>query len=167
MSEILIYGIGNPGRQDDSIGVMFARRMEDWATGNNLNIDIEYNFQLNIEDAARISNNKMVIFADASKENIENFCLTRIKPKAIDISLSHSVSPESVLFLCDELFHVMPNAYIVHIKGYEWEFGEPVTNKALKNIELALKEIQSAFQQGLTASEIILNLENIILPVNL
>jgi hydrogenase maturation protease len=167
MSEILVYGIGNPGRQDDSIGVMFARRMEDWATGNNLNIDIEYNFQLNIEDAARISIHKMVIFADASKENIENFCLTRIKPKASDTSLSHSVSPESVLFLCDELFNVMPDTYIVRIKGYEWEFGEPVTNKALNNLELAIKEIQSAFQQGLTVSEIILNLENIILPVNL
>jgi hydrogenase maturation protease len=167
MSDILIYGIGNPGRQDDSIGVTFARRFEDWSLLSSLNVDIEYNYQLNIEDAARISAHKMVIFVDASQENIENYCITRVKPKPSDAQLSHSVNPESVLFLCKELFKVLPSAYILHIKGYKWEFGEPVSEKALNNLELAFNELKMIIRQDLTVREVMSNIENIILPVNL
>ncbi len=167
MSDILIFGIGNPGRQDDSLGIAFARQMEDWVTNINLNIDIEYNYQLNVEDAARIADHKLVIFADASKENIDNFCLTHVIPKASNTVLSHSVNPESILFLCKELFNVQPDAYIVHIKGYDWEFGEPITPNALKNLELAIKELKTVLQQDLSLKDIILNLDNIILPVKL
>jgi hydrogenase maturation protease len=161
MSDILIYGIGNPGRQDDSLGVTFATRMEDWVTTNNLNIDIEYNYQLNIEDAARISLHKIVIFADASKENIENFVVSRVLPKASNNSLSHSVNPESILFLCKELFNCQPEVYMVHIKGYEWELGKPVTGMALKNLELAFKKIQDVFIQELSFKELIVNIDTI------
>jgi Ni,Fe-hydrogenase maturation factor len=161
MSDILIYGIGNPGRQDDSLGVTFATLMEDWVTTNNLNIDIEYNYQLNIEDAARISLHKIVIFADASKESIENFVVSRVFPKASNDSLSHSVNPESILFVCKELFTCQPDAFIVHIKGYEWEFGEPATVNALNNLELAFKEIQNILQKEFTIKELIANLDTI------
>jgi hydrogenase maturation protease len=167
MSDVLIYGIGNPGRQDDSLGVAFARQMEDWATNINLNIDIEYNYQLNVEDAARISDHKLVIFVDASKENIENFCLTRIIPKASNTVLSHLIDPESILFLCKELFNVQPEAYLLHIKGFEWEVGEPITDNALQNLKLAIKEIQDIMCQNLPLKEIVLNLDNIVLPVRL
>lgn len=163
MSGILIYGIGNPGRQDDSLGVAFATKFEEWATSINLSIDIDYNFQLSIEDAARISGHKLVIFVDASKEKIEDYCLTRIQPVPSSTATTHSISPESILFLCKELFDLQPAAFIVHIKGYEWEFGEPLTEKAQNNLAKAIEKMKNILQQDLPIEEIIKNLDNIVL----
>jgi Ni,Fe-hydrogenase maturation factor len=164
MRDILIYGIGNPGRQDDSLGVSFATCMEDWVTKNNLDIDVEYNYQLNVEDAARISLHKLVIFADATKEIIEKYYITRVIAKASNGILSHAVNPESILFLCKELFAYQPEAFVFHIKGYEWEFGEPVTKNALNNLQLALKEIQNILKHEIIIEKLVNSLDNIVMP---
>ncbi len=34
--QILVYGYGNPGRQDDGLGVELVRRLEEWAVENEV-----------------------------------------------------------------------------------------------------------------------------------
>jgi len=64
--QILIYGFGNPGREDDGLGIELARRLEDWSKKSGLpGITFDSNYQLNIEDAEVISEKDLVIFADA------------------------------------------------------------------------------------------------------
>ena len=66
---ILIFGYGNPGRQDDGLGVAIAERIEGWARQvSQTNIEVDSNYQLNIEDASNISEHDIVYFVDASKE---------------------------------------------------------------------------------------------------
>ena len=42
-------------------------------------IETDSNYQLNIEDAARISAFDLVIFADATKENIKGYAFTSLE----------------------------------------------------------------------------------------
>ena len=62
MKKVLIYGYGNPGRQDDALGILLVEKMELWAKENGLGfIDFDSNYQLNIEDAMAISEYDIVI----------------------------------------------------------------------------------------------------------
>ena len=138
--KILIYGYGNPGRQDDGLGNLFVDEAQKWAEAEGLdNISFDSNYQLNIEDAAEITEHGIVIFIDASIEDISDFLLTDIKPDAkVEFSM-HSVSPAFVVNLCKDIYPHTPKAFLLHLKGYEWEFKEGITEKALQNFSKAFE----------------------------
>ncbi len=138
--QILIYGYGNPGRQDDGLGNHFVEKVKTWAEENRLsNISFDSNYQLNIEDAAEISDKDIVIFVDASIEDIESFELDEITPDAkVEFSM-HAVSASYVVHLCRDIYQKSPKSFLLHVKGYEWEFMEGITEKALKNFEKAFE----------------------------
>jgi len=46
----------------------------------------------------------------------------------------HSVSPAFILNLCQEVYQRIPSAFLLHIKGYEWEFMKDLTPEAGKNL---------------------------------
>jgi hydrogenase maturation protease len=126
--KILIYGYGNPGRQDDGLGIALAENIENWARKNDITyIETDSNYQLNIEDAARISEFDLVVFADASKEKIKGYAFTSLKPSPKMDFTMHSVSPAFVLNLCREVYEKIPSAYLLHVKGYKWEFMKAMT----------------------------------------
>ncbi|MFA6923474.1 MAG: hydrogenase maturation protease [Bacteroidales bacterium] len=133
---ILFYGYGNPGRQDDGLGIKFIEEIEKWVSAENLeNIDTDSNYQLNIEDAEKISHYDVVYFVDATMEPIENFELTKVEPDTGKADFTtHSVSPEYVLGLCKNIFNKTPETYLMNIKGYEWEMKEELTKRAKKNL---------------------------------
>lgn len=138
--KILIYGYGNPGRQDDGLGNYFVEQAKAWAEKEGLNhISFDSNYQLNIEDAAEINDRDFVIFVDASVEDIESFKLDEITPDAkVEFSM-HSVSASYVVHLCRDIYGKSPRSYMLHLKGYEWEFMEGITDKAIQNFNLAFE----------------------------
>ena len=139
MKKILVYGYGNPGREDDGLGVLLAQKTEQWAMENGFeNITVETNYQLNIEDAEIVSNYDTVIFADASQEEIDGFEFDRINPSDARVEFTmHAVSPSYIVYLCNDLFRKFPEAYLLHIKGYRWNFREGITKEAECNLEQA------------------------------
>jgi hydrogenase maturation protease len=140
---ILIYGYGNPGRQDDGTGVLLAEKLEEWAHEKGLEeVHTDSNYQLNLEDAASIANYDLVIFADASREEMEDFRLEPLVASGkVEFSM-HAVSPSFILHLCREIFNREPDSYLLHIRGYEWEFMGGITVKAGENLGRALHCIQ-------------------------
>ena len=142
--KILVYGYGNPGRQDDALGVLLAENIRSWTSEKkSCNISVETNYQLNIEDAANINGKDLVVFADASKEDIEDFILTDLAPAAkVEFSM-HQVSPAFVLYLCGNLFETFPKSFMLHIKGYSWDFQEGLTEKGCQNLNKASEYIKS------------------------
>ncbi|MBN2518914.1 MAG: hydrogenase maturation protease [Bacteroidales bacterium] len=136
--KILIYGYGNPGRQDDGLGILLAEYIEEWKNKKGLDyIKTDSNYQLNIEDAAEIAEKDIVIFADASQEDIKDIELTKVKPSPeVNFSM-HAVSPAFVLNLCKDIYDKTPQTYLLHIKGYEWELKEELTAQAKKNLNKA------------------------------
>lgn len=156
MKKILIYGYGNPGRQDDALGILLVEHMECWAKENGLkSMDFDSNYQLNIEDALAISEYDFVIFADASIEDISDFVLTRVEPSQKTEFTMHAMNPEFVLHLCQSLYNKFPETYLLHLKGYEFDFLGELTKKAERNLNKALSRLQHIFSSTDLSSEMI------------
>ena len=141
--KILLYGYGNPGRQDDGLGIAFVDRIKEWVNAEGLTgFDFDSNYQLNIEDAATIAEKDIVIFADASVEDMDDFCLSAVDGTKNVTFTTHAASPGYIVQLCEELFDRHPPVYLLHIKGYEWEFMEGLTGQAQKNLDAAIEYFQ-------------------------
>ncbi len=155
---ILIYGYGNPGRMDDGLGCRFTELFSQWAKEQNiLNIEFDCNYQLNIEDAFTISEKDLVIFADASQEEIENFILTEVDDSSDMSFTSHEASPGYIFHLCQKLFNKSPRTYLLHIKGYEWNFREGITSKAESNLNACVDFMKTLFTENTDILENFIN----------
>ena len=144
--KILFYGYGNPGRQDDALGIRFIEQMETWVDENGYkNISFDSNYQLNIEDADTISGYDIVFFVDASMEQLEGFDISEVEFSNAQVEFTmHAISPGVVLSLCKQIYNKVHQTYLIHIKGLEWEleFDKGLTPKAEENLQDALKFIQ-------------------------
>lgn len=143
----LVYGYGNPGRQDDGLGIELVSRLERWAEEQGLEgIAFDNNYQLNIEDAEAIAGQDLVIFADASKEDIDDYCLSVVEGSGKLSFTTHAASPGYILKLCQELFQREPLVLLLHIKGYQWAFREGISPQAAKNLEKAFNHIKGILE---------------------
>ncbi|MEZ5196186.1 MAG: hypothetical protein R2764_07255 [Bacteroidales bacterium] len=145
--KILIYGYGNPGRQDDGLGNAFVEMFESWVQEQNLEgFEFDSNYQLNIEDAAEVADKDLVIFADASIEDIEDFILTPVDAATQVAFTTHAASPGYIVGLCKKLYNRIPPTYLLHIKGYEWDFKEGLTEKAKQNLKGSFEAMKEKLQ---------------------
>ncbi len=146
--KILIYGYGNPGRFDDGLGVRLAEDLEAWIHKNKIpGVDCDTNYQLNIEDAEIISKYDLVLFADASEEDIRNVSITPVSPSDSKIEFTmHAVSPAFVLDLCNQIYGKTPDTWLIHIKGQDWQFNEGLSKMAEKNLSIAIKKAKNIIQ---------------------
>ncbi|HQO03060.1 MAG TPA: hydrogenase maturation protease [Spirochaetota bacterium] len=145
MNQILVYGFGNPGRQDDGLGPEIVRRLE---LERLPGVITDSNYQLNIEDAVAVAGSDAVIFVDAALHVDEPFAFCRLTPAREITFTTHAMSPESVLALCEDIYGKTPPAYILAIKGYEWEMAAPMTEPANENLEKAYSFIRALVQKS-------------------
>lgn len=134
--KILVYGYGNPGRQDDALGYEVVKLVDQWAKEHHItNIETDSNYQLNVEDAEKISQKDIVVFVDATQEDIHEFKFTHLEPseKKVEFTM-HAVSPEYVLHLSKDLFNKTPRTCQLAIKGFAWDFKEGLTDNAKLNM---------------------------------
>jgi hydrogenase maturation protease len=141
---ILIYAFGNPGRQDDGLGNRLVEELETWLKVKGYDqVTTESNYQLNIEDADNIKDRDIVVFVDASVEEIDDFHLSIVEPSEGRSEFTmHAASPAYILALCIKLYRKYPETYLLQIMGYEWEFLEKLSSKAEQNLSLALAFIR-------------------------
>lgn len=152
MKKILIYGYGNPGRQDDGIGARFTELCEEWINSNNIqDITVDCNYQLNVEDAALIADYDTVIFVDASVvEDVEQYRLEPIKPDNARIEFSmHAVSVGYVADLCNKIYGKSPRSYVLHIRAYEFDFKEELTTGAETNMMAAFEFLKDFMKENM------------------
>ena len=138
--QVLIYGFGNPGRQDDGLGPALIQKLEDESLKC---VMLDSDYQLNIENAAEIAKSQVVIFVDASEsDDSEPFSFNKVKPAHEITFTTHTLSPESLLALTNELYNKHVDAYVLAMKGYSWEFEEGLTVKAEENLNAAFSFIK-------------------------
>jgi hydrogenase maturation protease len=144
---ILIYGYGNPGRQDDGLGNAFVEKLQEWTREKGIDgFRFDSNYQLNIEDAADVAESDLTIFIDASTEDIEDFIFTPVDASTNITFTTHAASPGYIVHLCKEIYNKTPVTYLLHIKGYEWEFKEGLSPKAKSNLDKALDVMKHKLQ---------------------
>lgn len=148
---VYVYGFGNPGRQDDGMGPMIIDKLEN---ENVEGITTDSNYQLNIEDADNISGSDFVIFVDASIDADAPFSFRKIEPSAEITFTTHSMSPESVIALCGDIHGKIPDAYVLAIRGYEWEMFEGLSEKAIYNFNEAYRFLLEKIKDMLSIKKI-------------
>lgn len=132
---ILLIGIGNNGRSDDALGWKFV----DEFTNEQEVFDVEYRYQLQIEDALLITEYKKVIFVDASRKDYENgFAFYKCTPARTEAFTTHKLEPETVLWLANDLFNQSPEVYVLAISGVDWELHQGITLTAQNNFTQAI-----------------------------
>jgi hydrogenase maturation protease len=145
IDKVLLFGYGNPGRLDDGLGPAFAEAFEDRDL-EGVTVDADY--QLTVEDAAQVAEYDVVIFADASVNGAEPFFFEKLEPKTEASFSSHSVEAGGILGLAQELFKAKTTAYMLGIRGYEFnEFGQVLSQKAKDNLEKAVKFVETALKK--------------------
>jgi len=132
---VLVYGFGNPGRQDDGLGPGVVEKID--RQGFRA-VRTDANYQLQIEDAAEMIKYDVVIFVDATVKSGGPYVVKRVRPSSEVSFTSHIVSPESVLAICRDVFNKAPETWVIGIRGYEFEFAEGFSDRAQGNFEKAL-----------------------------
>jgi len=141
---VLIFGYGNPGRHDDGLGPELAERVEEFCLSY---VDTDANYQLSLEDAEAVTGRKLVLFADATVEQVENFVVRRVIPSCEVTFTSHLITPQFIAALCENVFDSKPEIWIIGIKGYNFDYGEGLTPEAKFNLEKALDFIKLILHQ--------------------
>ena len=147
-TRILVYGIGNPGRQDDGLGPMLVEMLE---AAGLAGIDLDSNYQLNVEDALALSTHGTIIFVDASETAEEPFSFLALEPSRDIAFTTHELSPAAVLALCEELYGKRPLAWTLAIRGYAWDMGEGLSPRAEVNLSAALAFMVAWLKKGETS----------------
>lgn len=133
---MLIIGYGNPGRVDDGLGPALVQRLEALKP-QGATIDADY--QLTVEDAAAVAEHDVVVFVDAGIKGKEPFEFCSVEREESLRFSTHSISPGGVLALAEDVFGKKPEAYVLSIRGYEFdEFAERLSERAAANLDAAL-----------------------------
>ena len=132
----LLFGIGNCGRADDGLGWAFLDKIKPHLPNN---YDVEYRYQLQIEDAELAKQYQRVIFIDAHKNFFEKgFVFEECYPKASDSFTSHELDPQSVMYLTDTIYNKHPKAFILGITGENFCLAIGLSKAAELNLSSAL-----------------------------
>ena len=134
-NKTIVFGIGNIGRQDDGLGWLFLDHLNEKQFNH---LDLEYRYQLQIEDAELICNYDTVIFVDAVKSNVaEGFYIKKCKPSAKFGFSTHELAPETILYLAEDLYQHQPKSYVLGIEGTQWDLEIGLSSRAKLNFKKA------------------------------
>jgi len=133
-ARLLVLGYGNPGRQDDGLGSAAATLIDKLGWPSVTAFD---NYQLNIENALDVAEHDIVWFVDAAKTGPAPYAVRRLAPSSTFDFTSHLVRPETILAMAGHYFGRTPEAFVLAIRGYEFEFIEALTPKANDNLQSA------------------------------
>jgi len=143
---VLLLCYGNPGRLDDGLGPAFGAEIE---RARLPGVDVEVNYQLNVEDIKTAADHEVVLFVDASTEGGSLFTFRPVRPRANLSFSSHSLEPEQVLAFARDLFNGEPRGYALGILGYEFDdFGERLSPRAQANLALAVGFMLPVLREG-------------------
>ena len=147
MTETLLLGWGNDGRRDDGLGPALVALLGERSPAG---LTASSDYQLQVEDACEVARYHRVIFVDADRSGPEPFSFHRIYPTASSLSFSsHSVTAGGLLALTRELFGGEPEAWLLGIRGYDFDrFESSLSAPARENLLAAADFVAEALATG-------------------
>ena len=154
MKKTLILGYGNLDRQDDGVAwhvlEKVARKLnrelpekiEDTFIDLGNNPDLYFQLQLMPELADLLNDYERVCFVDAHTGAIEN----DLNIQTVDVEFqnspfTHHMTPETLLCFVDTMYKQIPEAILVSIRGYEFNFERSLSAKTNELAEQAADKI--------------------------
>jgi hydrogenase maturation protease len=142
---VLIFGYGNPSRGDDALGPLLLQYMEN--TVKHDNIEIQTDFQLQIEHALDLVDRELVLFVDASVFCTGAFDFIELSPARDNSYTTHAMSPAAVLAVYQDIIkQTPPPCFLLSIKGESFELGEGLSTNAKNHLEQAYQFVDQLMQ---------------------
>ena len=113
-------------------------------------VEVQTKYQLNVEDADDVAKFDTVLFLDACLCAPPPFFFRELEPRAGTLEFTtHSLAPEGVLGLAQDVFGAPVQGYALAVRGYDFhDFGEELTEDAQANLEEALSYLVDALKPG-------------------
>ena len=154
MKKTLILGYGNLDRQDDGVawhvlekiaGKLnreLPEKIEDTFVDLGENPDLYFQLQLMPELADLIHEYERVCFVDAHTGAIENDLNIQPVDAAFQNSpFTHHMTAETLLCFVETMFHEIPEAILVSVRGYEFNFERSLSQSTDALAEQAADQI--------------------------
>ena len=137
MSKLLLFGYGNPGRGDDALGPALIARI---ARLHLEDVECQNDMQLQVEHVTDLDGCELVLFVDADMSCAEPFDFSEISAAKDGSYTSHAMNPTALLHAYRQVYGKdAPPAFLLRIRGYDFELGDPLSDKATANLEAATK----------------------------
>jgi len=136
----LIFAYGNPSRGDDALGPeLLAALLESGLQG----VCFQEDMQLQVEHVMDMQGVKRVVFVDADASCPAPFQWEKIQAEKDSSYTSHAMTPHALLYAYQKVYgETPPISYLLRIRGYDFELGEPLTAMGRENLEHALAFVQ-------------------------
>ena len=133
---ILILAIGNESRGDDALAPFLLRRLQ---TGIPETVELIEDYQLQIEHVTDLIGRSAVLFVDADISCAEPFHFSEIAAAKDSSYTSHVMTPFALLHTYRQVYGTdAPPAFLLRMRGYDFELGNPLSDKAAANLEAAM-----------------------------
>ena len=135
-ASILVFAYGNPSRGDDALGPAMFDLLRDKLPDD---VELLTDFQLQIEHAMDLVQRSAVIFIDASLSAEPPFQFYPLAAARDHSYTSHAMSPTSLLDAYQKVNkRQAPPAFMLEIRGYKFELGQPMSEQAEINMTQAV-----------------------------
>jgi hydrogenase maturation protease len=150
LNHTLVLGYGNPDRQDDGVAwhVLHALAIrlnlptpdsyeDEFPTNNRL--DFIFTLQLTPEMAEQISLYEQVCFVDAHTGSIaDKVQLVPVESQFQHSPFTHHLTAQSLLSMCESLYGKAPQAMLLSVRGYQFEFERQLSSDTAALLPQAL-----------------------------
>ncbi len=152
---ILIFAIGNESRGDDALAPLLLRklvaRLETEPDGANF--ELMEVFQLQVENVMDMAGRRIILFMDACMDAPEPYAFYRAQASGSRTLYSHSITPESVLAVYAQIHRkAPPPAFVLCIRGEQFELGSPLSPEAGQRMELAMGFMRELLREAEVAA---------------
>ncbi len=132
---VVVLGWGNASRGDDGLGPLLLARVEALGRPNVRTIE---DFQLQLEHALDLDGADLALFLDAGKGTPAPFAFYETHPRLGLTHTSHAMAPEAVLDVYTRVLgRAPPPAFVLAIRGEDFELGTEIGDVAAERLELA------------------------------
>ncbi|MCX8095292.1 MAG: hydrogenase maturation protease [Caldisericia bacterium] len=129
--KVILVGFGNEYRRDDGLGIKLLDLIEDEKVKKIKVQELSYSLIDDIKDY------DIVIFIDASIEG-KDVNLKKIEKTQKFSPLTHHLPPEELLIWAEFINKKHYDFYLLSIRGYDFDFGEEISEEGKKNLEKSL-----------------------------
>jgi hydrogenase maturation protease len=144
---ILIIGYGNPLRSDDAIGQHVARVMQQRLRHTKLQVHTTY--QLVPELASLISSAEIVVFIDALMGGTPGEVLHEVVAPTEGVgSLTHHVTPGSLLAAASELYGKAPRGILISIVGEAFHYGSELSPELQHRLPTIAEQVKAIIESS-------------------
>ncbi len=139
---VLVIAIGNESRGDDALAPLLLHRIADCASPHQ--VELLEDFQLQIEHAADLAGRKLVLFMDAGMDTPAPYLFYRAQAHESHGVFSHALTPEAVLATYCRVYRLAaPPAYVLCIRGEQFELGATLSRDAEMHMEVAVNFVRT------------------------